>query len=461
MATNAATATASPLGEKDKRHVLHPYTNLTVHQKNGPQIIEKGEGIYVWDEAGNKMIEGMSGLWCTGLGFSQQRLVDAATKQMQKMPYTHIFTHHANVPSIELAEKLTSIAPDTISRAYFVNSGSEAVDSAIKIVWYYNNAIGRPEKKKFIARKRAYHGITVAAGSLTGLPYVQDGFDLPRIDVIHTDTPHYYRGANPGESEEDYVTRLAEKLEQDILDSGPETVAAYIAEPVMGAGGVIVPPKGYFEKVQTVLKKYDILFIADEVICGFGRTGNMWGSETYGIKPDMMTVAKQLSSAYLPIGAVLLSEEIYNGLTKLSDELGMFGTGNTYGGHPVAAAVALETLKIYEEMDLVKVVQARSERFAERIQAFQNHPLVGECRQVGLIGAIEIVRDKESKEQFPVGDKVAAQVAAAARKHGVMLRATPGDGVAFCPPMIIEDDQIDEMFDAVQAALDDTRNSIS
>ena len=262
MATNAATATASPLGEKDKRHVLHPYTNLTVHQKNGPQIIEKGEGIYVWDEAGNKMIEGMSGLWCTGLGFSQQRLVDAATKQMQKMPYTHIFTHHANVPSIELAEKLTSIAPDTISRAYFVNSGSEAVDSAIKIVWYYNNAIGRPEKKKFIARKRAYHGITVAAGSLTGLPYVQDGFDLPRIDVIHTDTPHYYRGANPGESEEDYVTRLAEKLEQDILDAGPETVAAYIAEPVMGAGGVIVPPKGYFEKVQTVLKKYDILSVS-------------------------------------------------------------------------------------------------------------------------------------------------------------------------------------------------------
>jgi len=205
------------------------------------------------------MIEGMSGLWCCGLGFSQQRLVDAATKQMQEMPYTHIFTHHANVPSIELAEKLTAMAPDTISRAYFVNSGSEAVDSAIKIVWYYNNAIGRPEKKKFIARKRAYHGITVAAGSLTGLPYVQDGFDLPRIDVIHTDTPHYYRGAKPGESEEDYVTRLAEKLEHDILDAGPETIAAFIAEPVMGAGGVIIPPKGYFEKVQAVLKKYDIL----------------------------------------------------------------------------------------------------------------------------------------------------------------------------------------------------------
>ncbi len=449
------------LADKDKRYSLHPYTNLNAHQNNGPIIIEEGDGVYVRDEAGNRMIEGMSGLWCAGLGFSQQRLVDAACRQMQKMPYTHLFTHRANVPSIELAERLINIAPESISRAYFVNSGSEAVDSAIKMVWYYNNAIGKPEKKKFIARKRAYHGITVASGSLTGLPYVQDGFDLPRIDVIHTETPHYYRGANPGESEEDFATRLADTLEQDIIAAGPETVAAYIAEPVMGAGGVLVPPATYFEKVQAVLKKYDILFIADEVICGFGRTGNMWGSETYNIKPDMMTIAKQLSAAYLPIGAVLLSEEIYQGLAKLSDELGMFGTGNTYGGHPVAAAVAVETLKIYEEMDLVKVVRERSTRFAERIEALQNHALVGECRQVGLIGAIELVRDKASKEQFPVGDKVAFQVANAARQHGVILRATPGDGVAFCPPMIITDDQIDEMFDGVQAALDDIRNHVS
>jgi len=459
MATPAAAV--SSLADKDKKYSLHPYTNLNLHQKTDPIIVEKGDGIYVSDEAGNRMIEGMSGLWCAGLGFSQQRLVDAATRQMQEMPYTHLFTHRANVPAIELAERLVSIAPADISRAYFVNSGSEAVDSAIKIVWYYQNAMGRPEKKKFIARKKAYHGITVAAGSLTGLPYVQDGFDLPRIDVIHIETPHHYRNAKAGESEEEFSSRLAAELEQEIIKAGPETVAAFIAEPVMGAGGVIIPPAGYFTKVQAVLKKYDILFIADEVICGFGRTGNMWGSETYDIKPDLMTVAKQLSAAYLPIGAVLLTEEIYDGLAKLSDELGMFGTGNTYGGHPVAAAVALETLKIYEEMDLVKVVRARSERFAERITALQNHPLVGEARQVGLIGAVELVRDKASKEQFPPADKVAAQAANAARKHGVILRATPGDGVAFCPPMIIEDDQIDEMFDGVAAALDETRNSVS
>jgi len=303
MATPAAAVTS--LADKDKQYSLHPYTNLNLHQKSDPIIIEKGDGIYVWDDAGNRMIEGMAGLWCTALGFNQQRLVDAATKQMQEMPYTHLFTHRANVPAIELAERLVSIAPADISRAYFVNSGSEAVDSAIKIVWYYQNAMGRPEKKKFIARKKAYHGITVAAGSLTGLPYVQDGFDLPRIDVIHVDTPHHYRNAKSGESEEEFSTRLAAELEQEILNAGPETVAAFIAEPVMGAGGVIIPPAGYFAKVQAVLKKYDILFIADEVICGFGRTGNMWGCETYDIKPDLMTVAKQLSSAYLPIGAVL------------------------------------------------------------------------------------------------------------------------------------------------------------
>ena len=461
MDAKATDSATESLVEADKKYSVHPYTNLNAHDEKGPFLIEKGEGIYVWDDKGNKLIEGMAGLWCTALGFNQQRLVDAATRQMQEMPYTHLFSHRANVPAIELAEKLVSIAPAPLSRAYFVNSGSEAVDSAIKIVWYFMNAIGKPEKKKFIARKRAYHGITVAAGSLTGLPYVQDGFDLPRIDVIHTETPHYYRHGENGETEEEFSTRLAAQLEQDILDAGPETVAAFIAEPVMGAGGVLVPPAGYFEKVQAVLKKYDILFIADEVICGFGRTGNMFGCDTYNIKPDLMTVAKQLSSAYLPIGAVLISDDIYKGLAKLSDELGMFGTGNTYGGHPVAAAVALETLKIYKEMDIASVVQQRSVRFEERITALQNHALVGQSRNVGLIGAIEIVKDKHSKEQFPVADKVAMHIANAAREHGVILRPTPGDSVAFCPPMTIEDEQIDEMFDAVQAALDDVRNQIS
>lgn len=448
------------LANKDVQYSLHPYTPLSAHRKNGPFIIDRGEGIYVWDDQGNKLIEGMAGLWCASLGFSESRLVDAATQQMQTMPYTHLFSHRASQPAIELAEKLIEIAPENLSRAFFVNSGSEAVDTAIKMAWYYFNAIGKPQKKKFIARKRAYHGVTVAAGSLTGLPYVQDGFDLPAIDVIQIETPHHYRNAHADESEEAFAARLANELEQQILQEGPDNIAAFIAEPVMGAGGVLIPPANYFELVQSVLAKYDILFIADEVICGFGRTGNMWGSQTYSIQPDMITCAKQLSSAYLPIGAVLINDKLYQAFETFSDKLGMFGTGNTYGGHPVAAAVALETLKIYQERDIISWVNQRSERFSQRISALGNHALVGQARSVGLIGAIELVKDKSSKEQYPVSDKVAAQVMAAARNHGVILRAVPGDGVAFCPPLIIDDDQIDELFDGVQAALDDVRRSI-
>ena len=450
----------SSLAEKDIKHSLHPFTPLRAHRENGPFIIDRGEGIYVWDDQGNKLIEGMAGLWCTSLGFSEKRLVDAATQQMQDMPYTHLFSHRANKPAIELAERLIDIAPGDLSRAYFVNSGSEAVDTAIKMVWYYFNAIGKPQKKKFIARKRAYHGVTVAGGSLTGLPYVQDGFDLPAIDVIHTETPHHYRYAEPGETEEAFATRLATTLENEILAAGPDTVAAYIAEPVMGAGGVLIPPANYFSLIQAVLKKYDILFVADEVICGFARTGQMWGSQTYDINPDIVTCAKQLSSAYLPIGAVLINDKLYDAFEQHSDKLGMFGTGNTYGGHPVAAAVALETLNIYAERDIVNEVQQKSDRFTQRINALGNHALVGQARCVGLIGAIELVRDKSTKEQFPVADKVAAQVMAAARNHGVIVRATPGDGVAFCPPLIIQEEQIDELFDGIQAALDDVRRTI-
>jgi len=366
-----------------------------------------------------------------------------------------MFTHHSTQPAIELSQRLVNMAPEGIDKCFFVNSGSEAVDTAIKMVWYYNNALGRPQKKTIIARRNAYHGVTVAAGSLTGLPYAQDGFDLPAIPVIHVDAPHAYRFAQDGESEQDYSTRLAESLEQQILEAGADTIAAFIAEPVMGAGGVLVPPAGYFEKVQAVLKRHDILFIADEVICGFGRTGNTWGSETYDIKPDMMTSAKQLSAAYLPIGAVLLSSAIYDAMQTYADKLGVFGTGNTYGGHPVAAAVALETLRIYESDDIFGQVRQRSPHFMERVTALQNHPLVGNARGVGLIGAAELVADKDSKTTFPAADKIAVQVMLAARRHGVILRAAPGDAIAFCPPLIINDEQIDEMFDAVTDALND------
>ena len=456
-----STAASLSLAEKDQRYALHPFTNLSAHEQNGPFIISRGEGIYVFDEQDNRYIEGMSGLWCTSLGYNEKRLINAATRQLEKMPFTHMFTHRSNEPAIELSEKLVSIAPGDITRAFLVNSGSEAVDMAIKMVWFYHNAIGKPNKKKIISRKRAYHGVTIASGSLTGLPYVHDGFDLPAIPVIHTETPYLYRVGETDETEADFATRLAATLEADILAADPDTIGAFIAEPVMGAGGAIVPPETYFDKIQAVLKKYDILFIADEVICGFARTGNMWGSQTYNINPDIVTCAKQLSSSYLPIGAVLINQKLYDAFVTGSDQLGMFGSGNTYGGHPASAAVALETLNIYEERNIVQHVRDRSGRFGERIDALSNHSLVGHSRHVGLMGAIEIVKDKSTKEQYPVGDKTAAKVMAAAKNHGVIVRAVPGDGIAFCPPLIISDEQIDDMFDGIQAALDDVRRELS
>lgn len=443
------------LSEIDQLYALHPFTDLSRHQEQGPFVIERGDGIYVWDDQGNRLIEGMSGLWCTSLGFSEHRLAEAAARQFAQLPYSHMFTHRSTKPAIELSQKLVELAPEGIGKCFFVNSGSEAVDTAVKMAWYYNNARGKPAKKTIIARQRSYHGVTVAAGSLTGLPYAQDGFDLPAIPVMHVETPHAYRHATDSETDEQYATRLAQSLEQQILQVGAETIAAFIAEPVMGAGGVIIPPAGYFEKVQAVLARHDILFIADEVICGFGRTGEVWGSETFHIKPDIMTCAKQLSSAYLPIGAVLVSDRLYDVFQTYSDKFGVFGTGNTYGGHPVSAAVALETIHIYESDNIFAQVRSRSTHFAERVNALQNHPLVGDARSVGLLGAIELVADKASKASFPATDKIAVQVAEAARRHNLILRAVPGDTVAFCPPLIITDDQIDEMFDAVSDALND------
>ena len=448
------------LAERDLRHSLHPYTPLAAHAETGPFIIEGGDGIHVVDDAGRRYIEGVSGLWCASLGFSERRLVDAATRQLEAMPYTHLFSHRANVPAIELAEKLVSIAPEGIERAFFVNSGSEAVDTAIKFAWYYWNAVGRPAKKRFVARRRAYHGVTVAAGSLTGLPYAQDGFDLPAIPVTHVTPPHAYREAREHESDEDFATRLAEEIDAAIVAAGPENVAAFIAEPVMGAGGVLIPPATYFEKVQAVLRRHEVLMIADEVICGFCRTGSMWGSQTFGIRPDIVTSAKQLSGAYQPIGAVLVTGELYDAFVEHSSRLGTFGTGFTYGGHPVACAVALETLRIYEADDVLGHVNRVSPRFAERVQALSNHALVGHARSVGLIGAIELVADKGTKAPFAPERKIAQRVFAAARERGLIVRAVPGDAIAFCPPLIVDEDGIDRMFDAVAAALADVEREL-
>lgn len=440
---------------RDIQHCIHPYTNLKIHLNKGPLIITDGKGIYVYDEEGKEYIEGLAGLWCTCLGFGEEELIDAAVRQMRKLPYYHTFAHKATKPSIDLAEKLKEIAPMPVSKVFFANSGSEANDSLVKLIWYYNNALGRPEKKKIISRWKGYHGVTIASASLTGLSNNHRDFDLPIANIVHTDCPHYYRFAEEGEQEEEFATRMAENLEKLIQAEGPDTVAAFIAEPVMGAGGVIVPPPTYFEKVQKVLRRYDVLMLADEVICGFGRTGTMFGCETFGIKPDAITVAKAMSSAYLPISAVLLSEDIFQAMVKESEKIGIFGHGFTYSGHPVPAAVAVRTIDLIRERGLVEHVRHVAPRFQERLQAFADHPLVGEARGVGLIGAIELVADKATKRPFRPAPGVGAYCSARAEAHGLIVRALV-DSIAFCPPLIITESEIDEMFDRFAKALDET-----
>jgi 4-aminobutyrate--pyruvate transaminase len=446
----------TPAARRDLAFHLHPSTNLRQVRTEGPLVITRGDGVYVYDDEGRRYLEGMSGLWCASLGFSERRLAEAAYRQMLQLPFYHSFGGKVPAVSTELAERLIGIAPAGLTKVLFANSGSEANDTAVKLAWYVNNALGRPRKKKIIARERAYHGVTIAAGSLTGLAFAHTDFDLPIARILHTDAPYHYRGAQRGESEEAYAARLADSLEALIVNEGPDTIAAFFAEPVMGAGGVIVPPATYFERVQAILRRYDILFVVDEVICGFGRTGNMFGSQTFDLAPDIMTVAKALSAGYVPISASLVSEAVYDVLLAQSDKLGIFGHGYTYSSHPVPVAVALETLAIYEETDILSHVRRVAPRMQEGLRAFADHPLIGDVRGIGLIGAVEIVRDQATKASFDPKAGVAAHLVRRAQHHGVILRSMPGDIVAFCPPLVIREAEIDEMLGGFARALDDT-----
>jgi 4-aminobutyrate--pyruvate transaminase len=440
---------------RDIASTIHPYTNLKAHETDGPLVITEGDGVFVRGEDGKTYLEGLAGLWCVSLGFSERRLAEAAHRQMLKLPFYHTFAHKATDIGIELAEKLLSIAPVPMTKVFFVNSGSEANDTVVKLVWYYNNAIDRPRKKKIISRTKAYHGVTVASASLTGLANNHRDFDLPIDKILHVECPHFYRFGLAGETEEAFATRMADSLEQRILTEGPDTVAAFIAEPIMGAGGVLLPPATYWEKIQAVLRKYDVLLIADEVICGFGRTGEMWGTTVYGLKPDMIACAKALSSGYMPIGAVLVSEAIYAALVKQSEKIGVFSHGFTYSGHPVTSAVALETLNIYEKDDILSHVRRMAPRMQAGLRRFADHPLVGEVRGIGLIGAIELVQDRATKAPFDPAQAVGPFLAKRAHQHGLILRAL-GDSIAFCPPLIIDESEIDLMLERFALALDDT-----
>ncbi|UVJ45579.1 aspartate aminotransferase family protein [Pseudomonas sp. LS1212] len=444
------------LAEKDKQHQLHPYTDARVHEEVGPLIIERGEGIHVYDDQGKQYIEAMSGLWSAALGFSNERLIKAAENQLRQLPFYHLFSHKSHAPSIELADKLIAMAPVPMSKVFFTNSGSEANDTVVKLIWYRNNAIGKPAKKKFISRVNGYHGITIVSASLTGIPANQRGFDVPLAGFHHVGSPHHYRNALPGESEEQFADRLAAELESLILREGAETVAAFYAEPLMGAGGVIVPPRTYWDKIQAVCRKHDVLIVADEVICGFGRTGNMFGCQTFGIRPDVMVLSKQLSSSYQPISAILINDELYQGIADQSHSLGTLGHGFTGSGHPVAAAVALENLKIIEEDNLVRHAAAMGEILQAGLREFAGHPLVGEVRGVGLIAAVELVADRQAKAPFEVVGKLGRYLAGRAQAHGMITR-NMGDAIAFCPPLISTEADIRAILEVFGRALEDTQ----
>ena len=450
----SSSARLNSLAARDVASVFHPYTDQIAHAENGPVIIAQGDGVRVLDDAGKSYIDVVAGLWCASLGFSNERLVEAAAKQMRALPFYHAFASKSHEPMIELSEMLLARAPVPMSKVFFANSGSEANDSAIKMIWYYNNARGLHEKKKIIGRIKGYHGITLASASLTGLPYNHKSFDLPLPGFLHTITPHFYHGALPGETEAEFATRCADELEKLILAEGPETVAALFAEPIMGAGGVIIPPAGYFAKIKAVLDKYDVLLVADEVICGFGRTGNYWGSQTLGVQPDILTCAKALSAAYLPISAVMVNDRVFGPIAEETHKLGTFGHGFTYSGHPVAAAVAVETLKIYDETDMLgHVAEVGPYMQAELRRRFTDHPLVGEVRGTGLIAAIELVENKATHQNFDAARKVGARTAKYMEGFGIIGRPLPGDGLAFSPPLIITKSEIDEVLDGVEKGL--------
>ena len=442
--------------EQEKKYFINPYTNLKDIRKYGSLIIEKGRGIYVYDENNNKYIEGLAGLWCVALGFNNKRLIKAANKQFNLLPNYHSFTGKVPLTTLKLSEELVKISPKSLTKVLYANSGSESNDTAIKMAWYYQNALGRTKKKKIISRYRGYHGVTIMSGSLTGMDYAHKGFDMPRDFVVHTDSPHYYKDSLSQESSREFVNRLLKNLDNLIIKEGAENIAAMILEPIQGAGGVIIPPDNYLKGVQKLLKKNAILLIVDEVICGFGRTGNMFGCDTFQIKPDMMVIAKGLSSGYVPISALLINEEIYETISDFSSINNVFGHGYTYSGHPVAAAVALETIKIFKDENIIGHVKEISEKFNTKMEQLNVHSIVGNARSIGLIGAIELVQNKKNKTYFDPKIGIGSRIVKNAQKNGLIVRALQGDIVALCPPLIINIKEVDILFNKFNKSIKDT-----
>ena len=433
------------LEARDVAYYFHPATNARRHEKIGPLVIESGSGVFVRDDQGKEYIEGLAGLWSVAVGFGEKRLAEAAARQMAKLPYYHSFGGKSHPQAIALAERLVKMAGGRLAKAQFTSSGSEANDFVVKLVWYTNNALGRPKKKTIVSRQKGYHGVSIASGSLTGTPNFHRDFDLPLGFVRHLTAPHYWRNALAGESEDGFSERLAQEFENLIRDEGADTIAAFIGEPVMGAGGVIAPPPGYWPRMQAICRKHDILLVADEVITGFGRTGEMFGAHKYGIEPDILVLSKALTSSYFPLSAVLISDALYQPVADNSAKVGTFAHGFTASGHPVGTAVAMENLDILEERDLCGQIRRLAPHFQAKIKAFADHPNVGEARGVGLIGALEFVSDRETKAPFDPPGSFGLRLLDLCQDEGLIIRAI-GDVAAFCPPLIITEAEIDEMF---------------
>ena len=434
--------------------IVYPTTNLKhVEQLN----IVRGDGVYVYDDSGKEYLEGLAGLWCASLGYGNAELIEAITDQLKTLSYSHMFGGRTHNVVIQLAEQLSEMLPVKNSKIFFANSGSEANDSHIKMLRYYFNVTGEPQKKKIIALERSYHGVTVASAALTGLPANHTHFDLPvdALGVIRAESPHYYRGRKDNETEREFCERIIENLEDLILRENPETIAAFVAEPIGGASGVVVAPENYFPEVENLLTKYDIMLWSDEVICGFGRTGSPFGCQTMGFNPQLVSLAKQLSSAYLPISASVIPEYMHEAMIEPSSKVGVFGHGYTYTGHPAACAAALKTLEIYKRDNLFEHAAEMGEYLQTRLKEFDSHPLVGEVRGRGLLAAVELVANKDSGEAFD-DTSVGAYAKQACQDNGLLIRAVGGNSIAFCPPLIITTDQIDEMVDKFSLAIQTT-----
>ncbi|MEM6577399.1 MAG: aminotransferase [Pseudomonadota bacterium] len=440
----------------DRLHHVHGQTNSRLHEQDGPTAMAtRGHGVRIELDDGTRIVDGFSGLGCVSLGYHNDRLAQAAMDQMHELPFAPTFYGRSHPKVAELASVLTSKAAVPFAKVMFQCSGSEANDSMIKFIWARNIARGQPQRRKMISRWRGYYGNTVAAVALSGQPHMHAGFGLPMDDFLKLSTPNYYLDSEHGESEEEFSARMSAEFEQTVLDARPDTIAAFFAEPMQSGGGAIRPPKGYWEAMQAVIAKYDIHFHVDETVCGFGRTGHYWGAQAFDLKPDSTTCAKALTAAFFPMSAIMFGQEFFDDLRTTSDASGVLGHGFTYAGHPVGAAVALEALKIYDDIDLIGHVQRVSEPFLAGCQTLLDHPLVGDVRGIGLFCGIQLVQDKATRALWEPALKVGTMVQDRAHARGLYLRSIPPDRISFMPPLIINEDEISEATAILQAALDD------